>query len=204
MRRARAVVVGFLVAPPVQRRWGCRRPCPGTGAGAPPPRRGRGVRAPPRPAWRPGAWCRGRSPRPPPPPRDRLRPRPRCSFLRPSSCRGRSDWGRRDPPKRALPIAVSAACHSQSTPPNSSSHFSTNEAQIRSKTPSSTHRWKARCTEESSGNSFGRRFHWQPVRSRKMTASRTARWSLSPRAPFPKRQLGSNVTAGAFPGQWEA
>src|SRR5215218_4984621 len=45
------------------------------------------------------------------------------------------------PPKRALPIAPSAACHSKSTPP-SSSHSSTNSAQMRSRTPSSTHRWK--------------------------------------------------------------
>ena len=62
------------------------------------------------------------------------------------------------PPKRALPIAPSAACHSQSTPP-SSSQPSISAAQIRSKPPSSTHRCKARCTEESSVNSFGRRFH---------------------------------------------
>src|SRR4051794_32338369 len=79
------------------------------------------------------------------------------------------------PPKRALPIAPSAACHSQFTPPNSS-HSSTSAAQIRSSTPSSTHRWKARCTVDSSGNSLGRRFHWQPVRKRKITASKTARW----------------------------
>ena len=35
------------------------------------------------------------------------------------------------------------------TPP-SSSHSSTNSAQMRSSTPSSTHRWKVRCTDESS------------------------------------------------------
>jgi hypothetical protein len=49
---------------------------------------------------------------------------------------------------------------------------------MRSKTPILTHRWKVRCTLESSGKSFGRRFHWQPLRSRKMIASRAARWSM--------------------------
>ena len=43
------------------------------------------------------------------------------------------------PPKRALPIAPSALCHRQSTPP-SSSQFSTSVAQRRSKTPWATHR----------------------------------------------------------------
>ena len=43
------------------------------------------------------------------------------------------------PPKRALPMAPSAACHSQSTPPNSS-HPSTRAPHIRPKTPRSTHR----------------------------------------------------------------
>src|SRR3954451_17473209 len=81
------------------------------------------------------------------------------------------------PPNRALPIAPSAACHSQLNPP-SSSHSSTDAAQIRSSTPSSTHRWKVRCTEESSGNSLGRWFIWQPVRNLKMIASRAARWSI--------------------------
>ena len=55
---------------------------------------------------------------------------------------------------------------------------------MRSKIPSSTHRWKVRCTLESSGNSLGRRFHWQPVLSRKMIASRTARWSMRRRPVF--------------------
>src|SRR5215212_4906828 len=53
------------------------------------------------------------------------------------------------PPKRVLPIAPSAACHSKFTPPNSS-HSSMSLSQIKSKTPSSTHLWKVRCTEESS------------------------------------------------------
>ena len=61
---------------------------------------------------------------------------------------------------------------------------STKAAQIRSRTPSSIHRWKARWTLESSGNSLGRRFHWQPVRKRKMTASKTARWSTLGRPVF--------------------
>ena len=43
------------------------------------------------------------------------------------------------PPKRALPMAPSAACHSQSTPSNSS-HPSTKAPHIRCKTPVPTHR----------------------------------------------------------------
>lgn len=43
------------------------------------------------------------------------------------------------PPKRALPIAPSALCHRQSTPSNSSQSL-TSVAQIRSRTPFSTHR----------------------------------------------------------------
>ena len=49
----------------------------------------------------------------------------------------------RIPPKRALPMAQSADCHSQFTPP-SSSHPSTKTAQIRCSTPSSTQRWNVR------------------------------------------------------------
>src|SRR5918992_3468785 len=81
------------------------------------------------------------------------------------------------PPKRALPIAPSAACHSKSTPP-SSSQCSMSFSQMRSSTPSSIHLWKVRCTEESSGNSpLGSRFHWQPLLILKMMASKAARWS---------------------------
>src|ERR671911_3098133 len=80
------------------------------------------------------------------------------------------------PPKRALPMAPSAACHSKSTPP-SSSHSSMSLSQIRSKTPFSIHLWKVLCTEESSGNCSGSWFHWTPLRIRKMIASRAARWS---------------------------
>jgi hypothetical protein len=67
------------------------------------------------------------------------------------------------PPKRALPIAPSALCQRQSTPPNSS-QFSTSVAQIRFKTPFCTYRWKVRWTEESSPNDGGRWFHWPPRR----------------------------------------
>src|SRR6266536_983644 len=81
------------------------------------------------------------------------------------------------PPILALPIDVSAACHSQSHPPRSS-HASWTTAQMRSKIPRPTQRWNVRWTELSSGYSFGRRFHWQPLRSRKMTASSAARWSI--------------------------
>src|SRR5215207_2039507 len=80
------------------------------------------------------------------------------------------------PPKRALPIAPSAACHSKSTPP-SCSQCSMRLSQMRSSTPSSIHLWKVRCTEESSGNSSGSRFHWQPLLILKMIASKAVRWS---------------------------
>src|SRR5215217_878466 len=80
------------------------------------------------------------------------------------------------PPKRALPIAPSAACHSKSTPP-SSSQCSMRLSQMRSSTPSSIHLWKVRSTEESSGNSSGSRFHWTPLLSLKMISSKAARWS---------------------------
>lgn len=41
-----------------------------------------------------------------------------------------------------------------------------------------TPRWKCRCAVLSSGYSRGSQFHWQPIRNRKITASRTARWSV--------------------------
>jgi hypothetical protein len=81
------------------------------------------------------------------------------------------------PPKRAFRSAPSAACHSQSQPPRSS-HASCTTAQIRSKTPRSIQRWSVRWTELSSGYSFGSRFHWQPLRTRKMIASNAPRWSI--------------------------
>ncbi len=89
----------------------------------------------------------------------------------------------RVPPKRALPIAASAACHSQLTPP-SSSHSSTKVAQRRSNTPTATHLWNVRCTELSSGNSLGNWFHWQPLRILNMMAS------SAPRAAILLRPLG--------------
>ena len=71
--------------------------------------------------------------------------------------------GNQVPPKRALPIAPSADCHSQSTP-SKASHPSTWAPHIRCKTPVSTH-----CDEWCwSPSSFGNRFHWHPLRSRKM------------------------------------
>jgi hypothetical protein len=69
----------------------------------------------------------------------------------------------RSPPMRALPMAASAACHCQSTPPNAS-QACTRVAQIRSKTPSSHQRWKCRCTVLSSPNGSGSWCHWQPGR----------------------------------------
>ena len=47
------------------------------------------------------------------------------------------------PPKRALPMAASADCHRQSTPP-SSSQARVNFLQIFSSTPLRAHRWKYR------------------------------------------------------------
>src|SRR5215218_1742628 len=79
------------------------------------------------------------------------------------------------PPKRALPIATSATCHSKFTPPKSS-HSSTKAAQARPSTPSSTHRCKVRCTVESSGTPWVSGSTGSP--SWKMTASSTARRSV--------------------------
>ncbi len=59
------------------------------------------------------------------------------------------------PPDRALLIAVSAACHSQSTPPSSWQCW-TKPAQICWKRPRWTQRWKVRCTVLSSGKVEGR------------------------------------------------
>lgn len=59
------------------------------------------------------------------------------------------------PPKRALPMAPSAACQSQFTPA-SSSHSFTSVAQMRSSTPFCSHRWKVRWTPLSSPNTLGR------------------------------------------------
>src|SRR5205085_4400362 len=91
------------------------------------------------------------------------------------------------PPLRALPRAQSAACHSQSQPPRSS-QASWTAAQMRSKMPRRTQRRKWRCTVLSSGYSAGRWFHWQPLRSRKITASRTGRRST---------QAGPNRAGGS-------
>ena len=66
------------------------------------------------------------------------------------------------PPKRALPIAQSAACHSQSTPPNSWQR-SMSTAHILMNTPRSIHLWKVRWMVLSSPSSLGRWFHWQPL-----------------------------------------
>src|SRR5271165_2495237 len=66
----------------------------------------------------------------------------------------RGVWADEIPPKRALPIAPSALCHSQLTPP-SSSQFSIKRAQIRWNTPLAIHRCIVRCTELSSPNFRG-------------------------------------------------
>ena len=71
------------------------------------------------------------------------------------------------PPKRALAMAPSAACHVQLTPPRSS-HSTTRAAHIFSITPSLHHRWNQQCTVLSSPNRLGSWFHWQPERMRKM------------------------------------
>ena len=104
----------------------CHTLCPDTGVGVP-PRWAVVVR----PQWRPGspptAWHRAR-----------LLPQPQCSRGRPLHPQGRVGPNQ-VPPKRALPMAPSAACHSQSTPSNSS-HPSTRAPHIRCKTPVPTHR----------------------------------------------------------------
>ena len=81
--------------------------------------------------------------------RARLLPQPQCSRGRPLHPQGDCAWyhlatvrrvgPNQVPPKRALPMAPSAACHSQSTPSNSS-HPSTRAPHIRCKTPVPTHR----------------------------------------------------------------
>ena len=124
----------------------CHTLCPDTGVGVP-PRWAVVVR----PQWRPGspptAWHRAR-----------LLPQPQCSRGRPlhpqylhgdchpqetalgtSLATVRRVGPNQVPPKRALPMAPSAACHSQSTPSNSS-HPSTRAPHIRCKTPVPTHR----------------------------------------------------------------
>src|SRR5262249_840925 len=82
----------------------------------------------------------------------------------------------RAPPKRALRIAPSAACQRHSTPP-SPSHSAASAAQTWRKTPFWHQRENQRWAVESLPYSLGRRFHWQPERSRKMTALRTRRQS---------------------------
>ena len=115
----------------------CHTLCPDTGVGVPPQW---AVVVPPQ--WRPGspptAWHRAR-----------WLPQPQCSRGRPlhpqetplgtSLATIRRVGPNQVPPKRALPIAPSADCHSQSTPPNSSHPF-TRAPHIRCKTPVSTHR----------------------------------------------------------------
>ena len=122
-------------------RWDYRSPCPDTDfaatlqwAQAVPPRW---------PQWLlPRAWCHGRWLRPLPHSVGRRSPRRGCFVC---SQPWRDPWGcgQSGPPKRALPMAQSADCHSQFTPPNSS-HPSTKRAQIRCSTPSSTQRWNVR------------------------------------------------------------
>ena len=156
-------------------RWGCRSPCPGTGAAA---RRApaQGAR-PRRRRWsRPRAARRGHRHHPPRRPVARL-PSRRAGFALHRCCRDPSDWARPGTPILALPIAPSAVCHSQSQPPRSS-HVSSSTAQMRSKTPSFTHRWNVRWTELPSGNSVGRQFHWHPLRRRKIIASSAPRGSM--------------------------
>src|SRR5262249_10285331 len=58
------------------------------------------------------------------------------------------------PPLRALPIDPSAACHCQSTSPNTS-HSARRKDQIISKSPILTQRWKARWIVESSPYTSG-------------------------------------------------
>lgn len=70
--------------------------------------------------------------------------------------------GRR-PPKGALTITLSSACHCQRMPWRSSYRVSS-LAHNRSKTPAWTHCWNRRWQVEPDPYSLGRAFHWQPVR----------------------------------------
>ena len=102
----------------------------------------------------PAASCHGRLLRPLPHSVDRHLPR-RGHFVCCRPCHGLWCWDESHPTKRALPMAQSADCHSQSTPP-SSSHPSTKTAQIRCSTPSSTQRWNVRWMVLSAPSSLGR------------------------------------------------
>ncbi len=93
-------------------------------------------------------------------------------FLRPtdSVCflpwHGRQDSHRSGLPVHALPIAVSADCHSQFTQ-LSSTHLDWMTAQSAGKTLHDAHLCKVRWSLLSSSNSLGNRFHCTPEHKRK-------------------------------------
>ena len=95
----------------------CHRPCPSINFAANP----RSVldvppqwpQALPPAAWYRGRWLGRRSPL-----TVHHQPRPKGCVL-PRFSHGQWGSARLDPPKRALPITASAACHCQSTPPSS-------------------------------------------------------------------------------------
>ena len=117
-------------------RWDCHTLCPDIGAGVP---RQWAEAAPPQwlPGWPPTAWCHGHWLRLPLG-SEALHPPLPTGFACCPPCPGPWDWGQLRPPRRALPRAQSAACHSQSTPP-SSSHSSTMTDHTWFNTPDSTH-----------------------------------------------------------------
>jgi len=134
-------------------------------------------------------WCPARSPQRSPLPAGRRPPRPAGSAS-PHVCRDRAECAR--PPKRALPLMASAACHSQSTPPHSAP-AATRVAHRRAKSPSWTQRWKGRCTALSSGKRAGSWHQWRPVRRRKRIASRVRRASTRGRPVL----LGGSTSASS-------
>ena len=116
-------------------RWDCHTLCPDIGAGA----LVSGLRPLHHklPGWLPAAWCRGHWLQLP------LDSRPSIPLYQQASLAARLAPVRGIgancvPPRRALPRAQSAACHSQSTPP-SSSHSSTMTDHTWFNTPDSAH-----------------------------------------------------------------
>ena len=127
------------------------------------------------PASPPTAWCRVCS-----------RPPPRRSEAFHSPLQGYCAWflawrglwglGQPHPPKRAFPIEVSADCHSQSTPFNSS-HRVWMSSHILGNRRMDSHLWSVRWTVLSSPRWAGNWFHWHPERIRKMMALSVLRGS---------------------------
>jgi hypothetical protein len=87
----------------------------------------------------------------------------------------------------AFTIAPSILCHDQAIP-SISSYTANPRRHILTNTPQRFHFRKYACTELALPYSFGRAFHWQPVRSTYTIASNTRRGSIRFRPP-PGRRL---------------